>query len=782
MTKAAQLLNGISGDDSTARRSQTLVLVGALLLLTLGSCRTTNPASQLRDGGQSPAFREQLNSIDEYHSLARQSGQSSFIKYSHFFAVPAEDALHDRLYLQNTRKYEFHVSFLQSHTERYKEIPNYERLIFNNAGEEPGVKEITAGAIYLQEGRSYPGFSEGPIVGFEIYFRSEFTGGAARTLIDVAEVARFRNKLVAAMPFIPASHIAYLIPQQADFFRFRNPLQQAGVPILRGWNFHAFPTQATTYHPAVSYGMINRISPADFAAGNYTARDILVFDTVPLDVGPTAGIITAQPQVPHSHVIFRAVNLNIPDMFIPGATRLSAIVANSGRLVRFEAKADGSWVIEGADQRPGLAAEAEAYWRSRERQPLDVPLDLTRDQLFKWDGTQPSADLARSYGAKGTNCALLDHELSQRGVDRSESKHSFLIPFTFYERHRRSLLTAAVCDRAASKCEEEMASPCAASAQRCAEVVAAGQRLGDYLDRLAAREVLDKLAADASLRRSELEFARRLIRAVKPNDGDISRLRTAMSAFPQGTRIRLRSSTNAEDIAGLTGAGLYESKSACLGDDADNNQGSACRSQLELQRLRDRIEKLRQMDAQGNAELIDKLTKRLTKTYALDKSLVEVFSTLWTDRAFLSREYYRIDHRRVYMGILVHPSYVEEEANGVVVATFLADGRLEVNVVSQIEDISVTNPEYPNAIAEQVTAVLHPEGDLRSVTVVTRSNLSQGERVLSDAELTELARQIRISGSRLREAYPRDRIGDRLDIEFKLNRDREVSIKQMRPL
>ena len=62
---------------------------------------------------------------------------------------------------------------------------------------------------------------------------------------------------------------------------------------------------------------------------------------------------------------------------------------------------------------------------------------------------------------------------------------------------------------------------------------------------------------------------------------------------PETRRIRLRSSTNAEDLAGLTGAGLYTSHSACLADvDEDAPGGSQCLTELEKARTEALIAKL----------------------------------------------------------------------------------------------------------------------------------------------------------------------------------------------
>jgi hypothetical protein len=96
-------------------------------------------------------------------------------------------------------------------------------------------------------------------------------------------------------------------------------------------------------------------------------------------------------------------------------------------------------------------------------------------------------------------------------------------------------------------------------------------------------------------------------------------MKKVKEAFPGVNRIRFRSSTNAEDLEGFTGAGLYESHSGLLDD---------------------------------------------PKKTIFD-ALQNVWSGVWFFRAFEERTYRSIDHKSVGMALLVHPAFEAEEANGV---------------------------------------------------------------------------------------------------------------------
>ena len=205
------------------------------------------------------------------------------------------------------------------------------------------------------------------------------------------------------------------------------------------------------------------------------------------------------------------------------------------------------------------------------------------------------------------------------------------------------------------------------------------------------------------------------------------------ASFPEGTSLRYRSSTNNEDLPGFNGAGLYDSKT------------------------------------QDPEE---------TVADGIDKSLKGVFASLWNFRAFSEREFHRIDHSAAAMGVLVHPNYSDERANGVAASFdpfYNGPGRYYVN--TQLGEDLVTNP-VAHSVPEEL--LLFPGG---SYVVLSTSNLvPSGQLLMSDAQLDQLAQHLTTIHDHFEALYnPRRGEPFAMEIEFKITAEDILAIKQARP-
>ena len=103
----------------------------------------------------------------------------------------------------------------------------------------------------------------------------------------------------------------------------------------------------------------------------------------------------------------------------------------------------------------------------------------------------------------------------------------------------------------------------------------------------------------------------------------------------------------------------------------------------------------------------------------LEKSVKQVWASLWNYRAFEEREFWRIDHFSAAMGVLVHPNYTDEQANGVGVTTNIFDPAWDGHYVNvQVGENLVTNPEA--GTTPENTSSLSSEVLTKSNTSVSR--------------------------------------------------------------
>ena len=205
------------------------------------------------------------------------------------------------------------------------------------------------------------------------------------------------------------------------------------------------------------------------------------------------------------------------------------------------------------------------------------------------------------------------------------------------------------------------------------------------------------------------------------------------ASFPEGTSLRYRSSTNNEDLPGFNGAGLYDSKT------------------------------------QDPEE---------TEEDGIDKSLKGVFASLWTFRAFTEREFHRIDHLAAAMGVLVHPNFSDELANGVAVSfdpIYGQEDRYYVN--TQVGEDLVTNPE-DNSVPEEILVL---RGGY--YVVLSTSNLVEpGQLLMSNAQVTQLRGHLTVIHDHFKGLYnPAADEPFAMEIEFKITSDNVLAIKQARP-
>jgi hypothetical protein len=210
-------------------------------------------------------------------------------------------------------------------------------------------------------------------------------------------------------------------------------------------------------------------------------------------------------------------------------------------------------------------------------------------------------------------------------------------------------------------------------------------------------------------------------------------------AVSQG--LRLRSSSNVEDIEGFNGAGLYESNTGFL-------------------------------DAASQPTAEDR-----AKT--LEVALKKTWASYWSFQAFEERRLEQVDHLSGHMGVVVHPRFDDgkEKVNGVFLFTLLPEelgdeAVMELNVQQGAQ--SVTNPT--GAGLPEVDRLRLTRGTTEpKVERLHASTLAPaGTLLLSDAELVDLfvrARSVAQAWlARSNAGLPPERAGRTLTLDFEFRR------------
>ncbi|HXI56160.1 MAG TPA: PEP/pyruvate-binding domain-containing protein [Polyangia bacterium] len=380
------------------------------------------------------------------------------------------------------------------------------------------------------------------------------------------------------------------------------------------------PFRGRTFQPLVAapaFGLLQFVSGADLATAALGPSVLLVTDEVPNDIPLVGGLITEAFQTPLSHVAVLAKNRGTPDMALKDAHSDPRIAPFLNQLVRLDVTG------EGFSLREATALEVNDYLDKlyppgelrRPRQDLTVrgPVDLAGR----------SVDDLPIIGAKAAQLAELGQLAASGDVSVSCGQGLPLPP--------RAFAIPLVHER------EHFA------ASGAADLLARWQARADFV-------------ADPRVRAQGLAEVRAAIIA-HPVDGEILSALTREIGSRFGTdRVRLRSSSNTEDLPGFNGAGLYTSVSVAIGD-----------------------------------------PKR-----KIEDGLRTVWASLWESRAYDERQLSRVDHAFAGMGVLVHEAFLDERANGVAISRNVLDPIYgdAYYFNAQAGEASVTNPA-PGVTSEQ---------------------------------------------------------------------------------
>ncbi len=512
--------------------------------------------------------------------------------------------------------------------------------------------------------------------------------------------------------YVPAGSV-----QEADLDGAKDLLRGRGAAWLTREELYG-DLSLQILNEGLAYGTLRVLSPQELETTIVSFTDVLILTALPNWLPIVGGTITEELQTPLAHVNLAAHTRGTPNIALPGASAREDIAKLIGKLVRFEVK-DGTYTIEET-----TLQEAQDFWNSQHHDPFSPDYDDTRTGLIPFDDLHFEDSI--SVGVKAANLAELHHVIPDHAPD------GFAVPFSYYADFMTvTTVSAEACDDALADCTSE-----GRSAEICDDARAfclAGEQpesLWDYVTRL---EGDPALAADAPRREAALDGLRHHMTHAKVDATFGAALDAEVASRFGSSKVRLRSSTNSEDLEDFSGAGLYTSTGAWA-----------------------------------------------TGDQAASREIRKVWASVWSWKAYEERAFWSIDHMAVRMGVGVHLAFEDEAANGVLITQNIADlsvAGMYVNV--QQGEVSVTNPEG-GELPEIFSIIPAPLGI--QVARQRYSSLSPDAPIMTDAEVRELYQTAADVQDYFAALYGVSPVTLALDIEFKLEgADRHLAFKQARP-
>jgi len=530
----------------------------------------------------------------------------------------------------------------------------------------------------------------------ELFNLREYRGKNRRFVMG--SIVYYRDQKQWALETIPGDTMssdlllkAYQTIQESSFFggkiKFRpqSELHEQRAQELKNkmpiWDLQEFQS-GIQFQPmtlGTSYGYL-RIVKGTLDPTTVQPRDILVTEHVPDDLPVCAGLITSKMQAPLAHIALLLENRQTPNMVSIGAFKDQNFLSLEGRAVKLDVLAQDFKITQTTD--------SAVYQYGNRRKPktaLAAKRDLTDI------GLPDLCDVnLKKIGAVGGKAAYLGEMCQIK--DKVHLPDGFVIPTYHYDQHlKNNKLTTSI---------------------------------NQFLSEFSASPQKIKLA-------ETLKKIRQQIKTAPVNVSLIAEIKNHLRRFPQ-KKIIFRSSANAEDLKGFSGAGLYDSTTL-------------------------------------SATSSDKKIATALRT---------VWASLWNLRAFQERDWYKMDHKSVAMAVIIQPYIDSLYANGVAITAnpfYEARPGYLINVQTMSGSITgAKNGESPESL------LVYNYSDTLETHVLSRSRLNQGRPILSSEQIQNLMDALRAIHSHFitQSIY---QTGEAMDVEFLINQKGRVIIVQARP-
>lgn len=559
---------------------------------------------------------------------------------------------------------------------------------FNKVTYEDETKRYIAGTV-----NTYDLADQGLVYGIQLYPQDSAKGEVVLNLV----------KEVKAGLQIPDAKIAFVATgDQQTVDSVKPQLDALGVLTL---NLKTL-LGSVTYFPmnqGEAWGYL-RVFPKDETS--LEARDIPVFDELPLDLTVVAASITRAFQDSNSHINLKSKERNTPNMVLRDAGPDHPVLRKfADKPVRIVVSAQG-WTME--ESTDAIVTQKVKDRMNRPWTPLpwapssDVP---SFDAMCK-DKAADCLQLSRKFGGKAANLGFLKEIFRDRNVMGKTLSYDpvpvgFGVPMQFYQDLLDLPSNAAVKTKLQNLIEREKNGTLTVS------------------DRNASAAEIRQMILDAEVPAANLQKVMDMVKTLGPSVD----------------KWKVRSSANAEDVENFDGAGLHDSYAAKVSKTDKPDHSCVLKE-----------------DTEGE---VGELVKMEVKPKTFSCAMKGVYASLWNKRAIEERSFARIDHASVAMGLAIMPAYANESpvvANSVVVTRVInSPDILGYSLSVQKDNNTVTNPT-PGTWSEVSIAAMGLTGDPTFTTMrfakpaasspeLTQSVLKKDEMILMThlVQKTELA-------------------------------------------
>lgn len=539
---------------------------------------------------------------------------------------------------------------------------------------------------------------------------------------------------------------------------------------------------ATAYIPmqkGTTYGFL-KMFPKGEALNDLGPMDIPVFDELPLDLSVVAGVITTIVQDAGAHVNLKSKERGTPNMILKDKNLLTQLQSYNHRPVKLVVGAEAPEIVLLENENTDFAkasALVQKFHNDKMKNKKWEPIESGKDQSIESFDVMASrfspAQLiakSHSYGGKASKLALLAHSEMvgmgspiQKVLNYRLSPVGFAVPVDYYF---QLVKANPELDRKLIELKNK-------------EMALDGQIPPSSRERVQWVREIQELFYKAVVPDA-------LVKALKDQAAELIGFSTEV--FPKSPikKVKVRSSSNAEDIPQFDGAGLHSSYSANINKLGDPQE--SCHIELS--------------DEDGGGVS----TKEKMVPNTLLCAVKGVYASLWNKRAIEERNFARIDQRSATMGLAINLGYdfrkksedIKEIANAVVVTKIInAKGvygyRLSVNTDENL----VTNPT-PQTQSEIALATFLNLNEKPQFSFIQFAKIDAKAEILTApllgnkvyARIIEIARQAEYRYCKIApKYYPGGDcewvVGDpdkpaALDMEFKIYSNGEVLIKQIR--